>query len=102
MNIEIIRTMISEKKIKWSSHCLERMGERNISIADVKTCLENGEIIEDYPDDYPFPSCLIFGYNLEHQVIHVVVGSDSQKIYIITAYIPSTKKFEDDLRTRRK
>ena len=101
MDIEIIRKMVADRKIKWSNHCLERMGERNISIADVKNCIDNGEIIEDYPDDFPFPSCLIFGYNIHEQVIHVVVGSDSVNVYIITAYVPNTIKFEEDLKTRR-
>ena len=102
MDIETIRKLISENKIKWSAHCLERMGERDIGIADVKNCIRNGEIIENYPDDYPFPSCLIFGYNTNQQVIHVVVGSDFQNVYIITAYVPNTIKFEEDLKTRRK
>lgn len=83
-------------------HCLERMGERDISRADVKHCILEGEIIEDYPDDYPHPSCLIFGYAVNEKVLHVVAGSDNENIYIITAYFPNNKKFEDDLKTRRK
>ena len=66
-----------------------------------KKCIENGEIIEDYPEDFPHLSCLIFGYNVNNKVIHVVVGKDSAFIYIITAYIPNTTKFENDLKTRR-
>ena len=38
------------------------MQERDISRADVKNGIATGEIIEDYPEDYPNPSCLIFGY----------------------------------------
>ena len=44
MEIEIIREFCNQSKIKWSSHCLERMQERDISRADVKNCLEYGEI----------------------------------------------------------
>ena len=60
-----------------------------------------GEIIEDYPDDFPHPSCLVFGYAVNNKVIHVVVGNDGEYIYIITAYFPNTAKFEDDLKTRK-
>lgn len=60
-----------------------------------------GEIIEDYPNDYPNPSCLIFGYTLNNRVIHVVIGYDVENIYIITAYYPNTDKFELDMKTRR-
>ena len=101
MQREEIKSLCEQLKIKWSTHCLERMQERDISRADVKKCLENGEIIEDYPNDYPHPSCLVFGYTVNNKVIHVVVGSDREYIYIITAYFPNTVKFEDDLKTRK-
>jgi len=101
MQIETIQTLCNQSKIKWSVHCLERMQERDISRADVKNCISNGEIIEDYPDDFPHPSCLIFGYAVNNKVIHVVVGNDGEYIYIITAYFPNTVKFEDDLKTRK-
>ena len=78
------------------------MQERDISRADVKKCVLEGEIIEDYPDDFPHPSCLIFGFTINDKIIHVVAGSDVKYIYIITAYFPNTIKFENDLKTRRK
>ena len=101
MQIEEIQRLCEQSKIKWSTHCLVRIQERDISRADVKNCLLKGEIIEDYPDDFPHPSCLVFGYTVNNKVIHVVVGSDSEYIYIITAYFPNTTKFEDDLKTRK-
>lgn len=101
MQFEDIKLLSKQRKIKWSAHCLERMQERDISREDVKNCIENGEIIENYPEDFPHPSCLIFGYTVNNKVIHVVAGSDSEYIYIITAYFPNTIKFEDDLKTRK-
>jgi hypothetical protein len=77
------------------------MQERDISRADVKRCIMEGEIIEDYPEDFPHPSCLVFGYSESNNVIHVVVGNDGNNIYIITAYFPNTTKFEQDLKTRK-
>ena len=56
-----------------------------------------GEIIEDYPDDYPFPSCLMLGAN--H--LHVVCGVGAGILWIITAYHPTKDKWEDDLKTRK-
>ena len=74
----------------------------DISRADVKNCIANGEIIEDYPDDFPNPSCLILGHNLNGQILHIIAACDNISIYIITVYYPDTNKFEDDLKTRRK
>lgn len=70
--------------------------------ADVKNGIVTGEIIEEYPEDYPNPSCLIFGYTVNNRILHIVAGCDNINIYIITAYYPDTKKFENDLKTRRK
>ena len=102
MNIEIVQNLYRTAKIKWSIHCLERMQERDINIDDVGNCIMSGEIIEDYPDDFPHPSCLIFGYVIHHKVLHTVVGYDDEVLHIITAYYPNTIKFMEDLKTRRK
>ena len=97
MNIKIYQKLCAELKILWTQHCLQRMQERDISRLDVKNGIATGEIIEDYPDDYPNPSCLIFGYNVNGHILHIVAGCDNINIYIITAYYPDTKKFENDL-----
>ena len=102
MNRQIYQKLCAELKILWTQHCLQRMQERDISRLDVKNGIATGEIIEDYPDDYPNPSCLIFGYNVNGHILHIVAGCDNINIYIITAYYPDTKKFENDLKTRRK
>ena len=77
------------------------MHERGIRRADVIRCLESGEIIEDYPDDFPHPSCLVFGRTAANAVLHAVVGISGDTLFVITAYFPDTEKFESDLRTRR-
>lgn len=102
MQIEEIQELCKQSKIKWYKHALERMQERDINRADVKNCIMNGEIIENYPDDFPHPSCLIFGYTMDHKIIHAVVSNDNKNIGIITVYFPNTIKFENDLKTRRK
>ena len=103
MKIEDIQYYCAQSKIKWYKHVLERMQERDISRADVKNCIMHGEIIEDYPDDFPHPSCLIFGYTVNEKVIHAVVSLDAgnDSIGIITVYFPNTDKFEADLKTRK-
>lgn len=102
MQIEEIQELCKQSKIKWYKHALERMQERDINRADVINCIMNGEIIENYPDDFPHPSCLIFGYTMDHKIIHAVVSNDNENIGIITVYFPNTIKFENDLKTRRK
>lgn len=101
MQIENIQKLCDDRKIKWSMHAALRMQNRNISRADVINCIMSGEIIEDYPSDHPFPSCLVFGYSISGTILHVVVGNADDEIYIITVYYPDNIKFNDDLKTRR-
>ena len=45
-------------------HGRRRMSERGILLADVMRAVDQGEIIESHPEDYPFPSCLILGLSV--------------------------------------
>lgn len=100
-SIHDVQALCREGKIKWSLHVSERLRKRNISPNDVLNCIMSGEIIEEYPDYWLNPAALVFGYKLDKQVIHVVVGMDDF-VHIVTAYYPSLEKFESDLKTRRK
>ena len=66
----------------------------------VKTLL-NGEIIEHYKNDYPYPSCLIIGMNSNNEVLHVVCGSNGEEVWVITAYYPDDSEWEKDKKTRK-
>ena len=84
-----------------SEHAAERCRQRKITQDDIELCIKNGEIIEQYEDDFPWPSCLIYGNIGENKVIHIVASDNGSFSKIVTAYIPDTKKFEDNLKTRR-
>ena len=76
--------------------------DRDIKQKDIKNCILTGEIIEQYPDDFPWPSCLIYGHTTDNRVIHVVASDNGEYTKIITAYLPDIKTFNSDLKTRRK
>jgi hypothetical protein len=102
MTAEVIVHYIEESLLRWTSHILERLFQRNIRIDDVKFALINGEIIEQYPNDYPFPSCLVLGHTKTGQTLHVVCGSNGAELWLITAYFPNPEEWTDDFRLRRK
>lgn len=103
MNHEQLKDVIQENRIEWSAHALSRMLHKGISRASVKHIIINGEMIENYPDDKPFPSGLFYG-PWEDVILHAVISYDaaSRKIFVITAYWPDEEHFESDFRTRRK
>lgn len=78
------------------------MFERGFGVSDVRRVLDTGEIIEEYREDLPYPSRLVFGRAGE-RILHVVAGDapDGETI-VITVYVPDPDKWEPDLRTRKK
>lgn len=101
LNIETIRKYLLNKKVDWTKHCLNRLQQRNIKILEVKTAIKNGKILEYYYDDFPYPSCLILGYNINKRFLHVVCGVSEDTIHIITAYYPDSTRWKEDFKTRR-
>jgi len=88
---------LKQIKILWTEHVVLRLMQRDIKRADVLVCIETGEIIEQYPTDKPFASCLILGKSVLDKDIHMVCGLDRDVIcYIITAYYPNLEKWESD------
>ena len=100
ISIEELRKLCNDETIIMTSHILDMLRERNIRYGDIKDTIMLGEIIEQYPADYPFPSCLILGI-IKNSGLHVVAGIGEERIWIITAYRPSSDKWEDDLKTRK-
>ena len=95
-------SLVSQGRIVWTEHLALRLRERGIKRADVVACINNGEIIEQYNDDMPFPSCLILGAAVNEKPLHVVCGlNPGVNCCMITAYYPSPDKWELDNRTRK-
>ena len=101
LNIDKIKHLIKEERIRWTNHVMVRLLQRNITQSDVEYALLNGEIIEEYEDSYPYPSCLVYGINLDNKVLHIVCGSNEEELWIITAYYPDNTEWQNDLKTRK-
>ena len=71
-----------------------------ISTSDIGKVLQEGEIIEDYPEDVRGHSCLMSGIGADDLPIHIVCASKDEYLVVITAYIPDEDQWSDDYRTR--
>jgi len=80
---------------------MERCRERGITVKDIRSAIMSGEIIENYPDDFPFPSCLVCGKSEKDTIIHICMSDEGESSKVITAYFPSSEKWESDLMTRK-
>jgi len=101
IKISDLQSLLSARQIVWTEHLAVRLRERGIKRADVVSCILNGEIIEQYPEAYPHPACLVFSVIKDTQPIHVVTGINDSELFIITAYYPTLDKFENDYKTRK-
>lgn len=100
---QALNRAIRNGQVEWQRHALERLLERGFSRQGVLSTLTVGEVIEEYPDDRPFPSALILGW-IDRRPLHVVVALDpvNSWAFVVTAYEPDLEHFEPDFKTRRK
>lgn len=101
LNIELLQKLCNNNNILWTTHVLRRLQERNIYREDVINAISTGKIIEQYPDSYPYPACLVMGLSLSNKYLHIVVGCNGDTASIVTVYFPTDDKFQSDLKTRK-
>jgi hypothetical protein len=79
------------------------MYQRNVDEQHVRDVIATGELVEEYPDDTPYPSRLILGWH-GSRALHVVVADnvDDQETIVITVYEPDPAEWEADFKRRRK
>lgn len=74
-----------------------------IRVDDVLQALETGEIIEEYPQDQPYSSSLVFGRTADGRPLHIVCApvSAEGRLVIITTYQPDPARWDAEFRQRR-
>lgn len=90
--------------IKYRTHALVRMMQRDITFNVMDEIIDNLDIIKEYPEDKPFPSYLALGFTKKNRPIHIVFSiTEKEKIiYIISVYEPDKEKWEQDFKRRKK
>ena len=91
------------RQITFSQHAFTRMFEREISPEVVKRAARMGAVIENYPDDQPYPSVLLLHFE-DGRALHIVAGVDDAEstCHIVIVYWPDPNLWSADFRTRRK
>jgi hypothetical protein len=87
-------------KFLFSKHARDEMEAEEfgeIKEKEVHEAVLSGKIIESYPEDEPYPSCLIYGRTMENRPLHIVCAysKDDDIVIIITAYQPDPEKWVD-------
>ncbi|MBI5872814.1 MAG: DUF4258 domain-containing protein [Candidatus Omnitrophica bacterium] len=94
-----IREKFDTGQFQITRHALRRCDTRGISLAEIKKVISDGEIIENYPKDSPYPSCLILGYTHKNEPLYVLCALGNL-VHIVTVHWIDPAKWLDP-KTRR-
>jgi hypothetical protein len=97
LEIKDIIEAIRRNRIRITDHADEEAQADRLSFDEVFFSVFRGEIIEDYPDDAPYPSCLIYGDTFSGEPVHSVwaYNRDNQYAVLITVYRPDPRRWID-------
>ena len=98
--IETIRSCFDIEKILYSGHARREMQTEEfgtIKDQEVYEAIQDGIIIEEYPNDKPYPSILIFGKTASKRPLHIACAYDTEddQAIVITVYQPDPDRWED-------
>lgn len=97
-----IKSYVNYSRI-FRAHSLEKLYQRNITFDELKEIENNLQVVEEYKDDKPFPSCLILGFTKSDRPIHLVfaINEIEKVVIIITVYQPDENKWVDNFKRRK-
>jgi len=95
VKIEVIADAIRGDRIRITDHADEEARADRLSWDEIFFSVLQGEIIKEYPDDKPFPSCLIFGSTADGEPVHSVWAYNEENCWavLITAYRPDPERW---------
>jgi hypothetical protein len=100
--IDEIIDAIRNNRIRITNHADEEAQADNLSFDEIFYSVLQGEIVESYPTDKPYPSCLIYGDTFNQDPVHSVWAYNQENTWavLITVYRPDPNRWIN-WRTRR-
>jgi hypothetical protein len=101
-----IQASFKAERVYYTKHAKDEMeteGFGEIKDEEVFDAVSTGKVIEEYPEDEPYPSCLIYGRTSKNRPLHVVCAysSDDNLSIIVTAYQPHPEQWANFERRRK-
>jgi hypothetical protein len=92
--IQKIRECFESDSVVYSRHAkleMEKEEFGRIFEKEVYEAICSGEVIEEYSDDKPYPSVLIYGRTAENRPLHTVCAYDKVENLVIVVTVLSSK-----------
>lgn len=91
--LDLLKRAVHEQRIKISLHAAEEALAEHIVRSEIEEAMLNAQLLEDYPDWWLGPSCLIYGRAGTGRDLHIVVSYSGLPVTIITVYEPRPPKW---------
>jgi len=87
--------IVGNSRVKITDHADEEAFDDSLTYEEIYASVIQGEVIEDYQNDKPYPSCLILGRNFAGEAIHSVwaYNPENQWAVLITVYRPDPERW---------
>ncbi len=74
-----------------------------ITDLEIGNAVGSAELLEEYLNDRPYPSCLLLGHTLEGRALHFVAAYDESapRVILVTVYAPDPGRWEGGRRRKR-
>jgi len=97
MDINDIIDAIQAQRVRISDHADEEAEADQLTFDEIYFSISHGEIIEQYPTDKPYPSCLIYSQTFSEDPVHSVWAYNNQNQWavLITVYRPDPERWID-------
>lgn len=104
--IDRLRACFIANRVLYTRHARDEMRAEEFGFIyeqEVYEAVLSGEVIEDYPDDQPYPSALIYGRTLTNRPLHIVCAYSCEEdmAIVITVYHPHPDRWIDNRRRRK-
>lgn len=88
---------IEYQRYRVTDHADEEAAADSLTLSDILSSVARGEVIETYPTDLPYPSCLILGETPGGVTIHSVwaYNPDNRWAVLVTVYRPDPLRWVD-------
>jgi hypothetical protein len=101
-----IQDCFRSERILFTRHARDEMEDEEfgeIREKEVFEAVESGKVIETYPEDEPYPTCLIYGRTFGGRPLHVLCAytKDEETAIIITVYQPNPDRWIDFERRKK-
>jgi hypothetical protein len=95
MDLERIIEAIGRRRLRITDHADEEATADALSLDEIFESAIRGEIIEEYPTDWLYPSCLILGFTESGAPVHSVwaYNESTASAVLITVYRPDPARW---------